>query len=331
MAKQLIPLGLALALAVGGFVLRRLAARRLAESPAPSRWLKPGKRLAGLAGLGGAWWLVVTALSLVYSGAEHQGKKPPPEVMIFPKRVPLHLFGWNYDLSSSVLITWGIIAAVLVFALIFRFSVVPRMKDQPTGLQLLIETAVENLDHYIGTKLSGMSLSFGAYIFSTAILLVASALVELLGLRAPTADITMTLSLALITFFLINYCGFQRNGFIGRIRSLAGVSNAKLPPDMPLAQRLRTRLKNVAQPGTIGFPFRVISDLVVPLSLTCRLFGNMFGGMIIIDLLYWALDSKAIGIPSVVGLYFNIFHPLIQAFIFITLTLSYIEEAVGEE
>lgn len=57
------------------------------------------------------------------------------------------------------------------------------------------------------------------------------------------------------------------------------------------------------------------------------MFGNMLGGMIVMDLLYNALGSYAIGIPSVVGLYFNVFHPLIQAFIFITLTLSYIEEA----
>ena len=39
------------------------------------------------------------------------------------------------------------------------------------------------------------------------------------------------------------------------------------------------------------------------------------------------LGNGAVGIPSVLGLYFNVFHPLIQAFIFVTLTLTFINEA----
>jgi F0F1-type ATP synthase membrane subunit a len=45
-------------------------------------------------------------------------------------------------------------------------------------------------------------------------------------------------------------------------------------------------------------------------------------------LLYMALGNNAVGIPAVAGLYFNAFHPLIQAFIFVTLTLTFINEAV---
>ena len=54
----------------------------------------------------------------------------------------------------------------------------------------------------------------------------------------------------------------------------------------------------------------------------------MLGGMIVMDLLYMALGNAAIGFPSVLGLYFNVFHPLIQTYIFITLTLTFIGEAV---
>ena len=53
----------------------------------------------------------------------------------------------------------------------------------------------------------------------------------------------------------------------------------------------------------------------------------MLGGMIVMDLINKSLGNRAVGIPSVVGLYFNVFHPLIQAFIFITLTLTFINEA----
>ena len=45
------------------------------------------------------------------------------------------------------------------------------------------------------------------------------------------------------------------------------------------------------------------------------------------DLIYYAMGNAAVGIPGVLGLYFNLFHPVIQAFIFITLTLTFINEA----
>jgi len=223
-------------------------------------------------------------------------------VDIIPRPVPVNLFGLTLHVSPTVFIVWGIIAVALVLAVLFRLLVVPRMADRPRGVQMLLEAAVEGLDKYVGGKLDGMGVSFGAYIFSTAVLLVSCALAELLGLTAPTADISMTLALALITFFLINYYGIKKHGVWGRVKSLT-------------------------KPSALVFPFRVISDLIVPLSMSTRLFGNMFGGMVLIDLLYYAMRGAAIALPSVVGLYFNVFHPLIQAFIFITLTLSYISEA----
>ena len=88
------------------------------------------------------------------------------------------------------------------------------------------------------------------------------------------------------------------------------------------------RIKSLAQPSVGVFRIKIVSELAVPVSLACRLFGNMLGGMIVMDLLYSALGNAAIGFPSVLGLYFNVFHPLIQTYIFITLTLTYIGEAV---
>ena len=217
-------------------------------------------------------------------------------VELFPESKEVTLLGHVFHISSTVFVGWGIVAAILVLALAFRLFMVPRFRDNPKGLQRLLEAAVESLDKYVGGKLHGMGEAFGAYIFSLALLLVASAFVELLGVRAPATDITMTFGLALITFFLVNYYGFKRRGFRGRLKSLRN-------------------------------PFLALSDIVAPVSMACRLFGNMFGGMIIIDLLYFAMKKFAVVLPSVAGLYFNLFHPLIQAFIFITLTLSYIAEA----
>jgi F-type H+-transporting ATPase subunit a len=84
----------------------------------------------------------------------------------------------------------------------------------------------------------------------------------------------------------------------------------------------------MASPTPIVFPIKIVTDLAIPVSLACRLFGNMLGGMIVMDLLYMALGNAAVGIPSILGLYFNVFHPLIQTFIFVTLSLTFINEAV---
>jgi len=221
-------------------------------------------------------------------------------VELFPASKEIELLGRVFHVSATVFTTWGILAAVLALGLVFRLCLVPHFRENPKGLQRALEAAIESLDKYVGGKLHGMGEAFGAYIFSLALLLVASAFVELFGLRAPTSDFTMTLGLAAISLFLVNLYGFKRRGLRGRLKGF----------------------KN---------PFLLLSDFITPVSMACRLFGNMFGGMIIIDLLYLAMGKFAVALPSVVGLYFNVFHPLIQAFIFITLTLSSIAEASEEE
>jgi F-type H+-transporting ATPase subunit a len=133
--------------------------------------------------------------------------------------------------------------------------------------------------------------------------MVSSAGLELLGIRPPTADLLMTFSMATITFCMINYYGIKEKGVKGRIKSLAS-------------------------PSAVILPIRILTDVAIPVSLACRLFGNMLGGMIVMDLLKIALGPNGIGLPPVAGLYFNVFHPLIQTYIFVTLSLTFINEAV---
>ena len=177
------------------------------------------------------------------------------------------------------------------------------MTDKPKGVQNFLEILVGGISDYASDKGGHLGDGLSSYLFSLAALMLVCAFIELFGVRSPTADITMTFAMALITFFLINYYGIKRKGVKGRLNSLAS-------------------------PTKIVFPMKIISDIAVPVSLACRLFGNMLGGMIVMDLLYSALGNFGLFIPSVVGLYFNVFHPLIQAFIFITLSLTFMNEAV---
>jgi len=221
------------------------------------------------------------------------------EFSIFPERV--NVFG--YSLSYTIIFSWIAMAILIIGAIIIRVTIFKNPKDSPSGAQNVVELIVETVSKYTNAQAHGTGEFLCSYILSIGSFLVVSAFLELFRLRPPTADITLTFALAFMTFLLINIYGIKRKGIGGRIKSLAS-------------------------PTPLVFPFRIISDLAIPVSMACRLFGNMLGGMIVIDLLYMALGSNAVGIPSVFGLYFNAFHPLIQTFIFVTLTLTFINEAI---
>ncbi|MEZ4358114.1 MAG: FoF1 ATP synthase subunit a [Eubacteriales bacterium] len=252
------------------------------------------KKLIITAVIASVWFFLVRLLELIFGTPEAEGIK----VSIWAERV--NVFGLN--LSTTIIITWIAIIVLIVASLLIRMFVMRKMKDVPKGAQNVIEIAVEGIAKYTKSTAGNLGENLGAYIFAVSALLVTCAVVELFGFRAPTADITLTFALSINTFILINYYGIKEKGVFGRMKSLAA-------------------------PSPLILPFKIIGDLAIPISMSARLFGNMFGGLIVMDLLYSALGGGAIGIPSVVGLYFNVFHPLIQAFIFITLTLTFIGEA----
>ncbi len=290
-------LALGVICAAGGCLGRRAAAKKLAAADAPTKRQKRPKTMFTILLVVGLY-LTATSLITVLFGA----KAPEAlEVSIWAERVSL----FGLDLSVTIVYTWIIVLVLILLAVILRLTVIRHMRQTPKGMQNALECAVENIAKYTESKTGKLGENLGAYIFTVAVFLISCAAFELLGVRAPTADITMTFALALITFVLINYYGIKKRGLAGRVKTLAS-------------------------PTPIVFPFRIVSDIAVPVSLACRLFGNMLGGMIVMDLLYLALGNLAVGIPSIIGLYFNVFHPLIQTFIFVTLSLTFIGEATEE-
>ena len=276
------------------YLWRRFALARLAARDAPPKKVTRSRRLFAVLLTAALYEFVTRGVTLLFGRPE----KAAFEVELWPARVQV----MGVSLSTTVILSGCAMALLVGLAILLRLTVLRRMEDPPKGVQNVLELMVESVEKYTNSRVEGFGDDLGAYIFTVAAFLVACASLELLGLRAPTADITLTFALAFMTFVLINWCGIRRKGVFGRIKSLA-------------------------QPTPVVFPIRVISDCAIPVSMACRLFGNMLGGMIVMDLIYKSLGNRAVGIPSVVGLYFNVFHPLIQAFIFITLTLTFINEA----
>ena len=295
-------MGVAVCLIFLGYLWRRSIAIKLNSQPEATsqdvkaaKSIKRSKLFALIIMVVGGFLFTTRLLDVIF------GPKPSEELAfsIFAERVTV----FGYSLSYTIIFTWIAMAILITGALIIRLTVFRNPKDSPSGAQNVVELIVETVSKYTNAQAHGTGELLCSYILTIGSLLVMSAFLELFRLRPPTSDITMTFALALMTFVLINVYGIKRKGVGGRIKSLAS-------------------------PTPLVFPFRIISDLAIPVSMACRLFGNMLGGMIVIDLLYMALGSNAVGIPSVFGLYFNAFHPLIQTFIFVTLTLTFINEAI---
>ncbi len=285
---------MALSLLLGAAAL--LARRRVALPERGSAGFSAARKKRGFlmaAGVLGLWLFSGLTLGLFRTEREVFN------VAISPARVDV----LGISTSTSVIIAWAVGAALVIFALAMRMFVIPKFRETPRGLQLVLETAVEAISDFTRSKFGGhANEALAAYFFSLAALFIGSAFAELISFRPPTSDLSMTLSCALITFVLIQSTGIRKKGLAGHLRSYK-------------------------EPNALVTPFKALSEIAIPVSLACRLFGNMLGGMVVMELVYMALGAFSVGIPAVLGLYFNAFHPLIQFFIFINLSLTFIGEA----
>ena len=288
-------LGASVPIIAAGYAWRRRVVAKIRSVEAPGKKDKRLKLFATIIIVIGVYVFLTRLIALIF----HPDGSHNLEFSIWPERVNV----LGVSLSTTIIYTWFAMAILIIAAILTRLTVVRRFEALPKGAQNVIETIVEAVGKYTNAQAHGTGEMLCSYILSIGALMITSAFLELFRLRPPTADISMTFSLAFMTFGLINVYGIKRKGAIGRVKSLAS-------------------------PTPVVFIFRVISEFAIPVSMACRLFGNMLGGMIVIDLLYMALGSNAVGIPSVIGLYFNVFHPLMQTFIFVTLTLTFINEAI---
>ena len=268
----------------------------LLTEPDPKK-AKKKKRLPFFGMLIAAWFFVATAVNLITGGAEGIEAVTGSLELAAPRTTLL-----GVSVAKTTVTAYIILAVITVLCLLFRLLAVPKFKDEPKGLQNALEAAVEFVDKFVHDNAGDLSPELPAYMFSVAVFLLGCAASELLGQRPPTADIEVTFSLGLCTLFLINFYGIRKKGFGGRIKSLAS-------------------------PSPIIMPMKILSDIADPVSLACRLFGNMLGGMIVMDLLKDSLGGFAVGMTALAGLYFNLFHPLIQTYIFVILSLTFIREA----
>jgi F-type H+-transporting ATPase subunit a len=126
-------------------------------------------------------------------------------------------------------------------------------------------------------------------------------------LRAPTADLNMTLAMALVTFTTVQVMGIRAHGVVGRLKHMAD------PPFL--------------------FPIEVISELGRIISLSARLFGNVFAGEVLLAVMYAMAAAIRIAIVPLfipaIFIFLEILFGTIQALVFALLTAIYITMAAA--
>jgi F-type H+-transporting ATPase subunit a len=135
------------------------------------------------------------------------------------------------------------------------------------------------------------------------------------GLESPTAVPVVPLGCALLTWLYYNYYGVRTNGPWGYLKHFIGPQDK----DMPLVVRIFLPF--------LMFPIEVFSHLARIMSLTIRLFANMFAGEMV-TLVFFSL------IPLAVPVVFDglhIFVSLVQTYIFVLLACVYLSEATAQE
>lgn len=214
------------------------------------------------------------------------------------------LFGITFNLTESIIVQWLVILILLVVVLVLtrNLKVIPETKRQ-VAAEWIVEFFRDTVNGTMGVKYKAHITYFAALFCFIMI----NNLMGLLGLRNPTADVSVTGAFAIITFCMVQYNKAKTGKFKGFMKSFV-------------------------EPMPFMLPFNIIGEFANPLALTLRLFGNMVAGMVIGSLIYFALGHFAILVPAVASLYFDIFSAVMQAYIFMMLSMSYISSAdCGEE
>ena len=213
-----------------------------------------------------------------------------------------NLFGYEFEIGNTILITWVIMAVLIVLALVFTRNLSLR---RPGRLQVVAELLVQTVRNICEDSIGRHYKKYVPYVGTLVLYIGLANIIAIFnfipGVRIypPTKDINVTASLALISILVVLFSGFRYRGFVGWAKGLA-------------------------DPMPLMIPFKLMEYVTKPLSLCLRLFGNVVAGFIIMELLLGFVPF--LGAPF--SAYFDLFDGILQAYIFIFLTTIYIGEAV---
>jgi len=213
---------------------------------------------------------------------------------------------WAHFLHRYEVVLFSLFVGFLICLVAALASRRPQLV--PSGLQNLVETLVEALNDFIvgilGPRYGPRYVPFLGTLFVYILAMNLFGLIPFMD--SPTSNLNVTVGLALVVFVYAQYIGLRELGLVGYVDHLAG--------------NPRTAMSWALVP--LMLPIHVMGELAKPISLSCRLFGNIFGE----DMLLVAFVS--LGITTLSFLHLPIGLPLQLPFLFLALLTSTLQALV---
>ncbi|HIZ48282.1 MAG TPA: F0F1 ATP synthase subunit A [Candidatus Gemmiger excrementavium] len=151
------------------------------------------------------------------------------------------------------------------------------LQKRPSRRQVLVEKGVSALYGMVEDTMGKHNAYWTPYIGALFLSSICGSYIGMTGIfRSATADLSTTLTWALMTSFLCWGCSIRANGFVGW-------------------------LKGFAEPIAVMTPMNIVSEIAQPISMAFRHFGNIAGGGVLTSLLYTALATGSAAVLGLVG------------------------------
>ncbi len=207
----------------------------------------------------------------------------------------------HMHIGEHVTYTWFVMLVLIAAAFVASRAI----KVVPAGMQNFMEVVIGGIENLIDETMGHKGKTYFPLIATFALFILVSNLVALVpGFYPPTANLNTNFALALTVFAMTHIIGFKEHG-IGYLKHFMG-------PILVLAPLM--------------FIIEIIGHLARPLSLSLRLFGNMYGHEIVL-MIFFALVPFLLPVPMMM---MGVLVACIQTFVFTLLAMIYIAGALEE-
>lgn len=226
------------------------------------------------------------------------------------------------DIFNIILLTVVLVIATIVISNIIKKA---DPLSKPKGIMVPVLMGVETLHNSVKESVGEKNAElFTPYIITISVYIFISNVISLLGLSSPTANLSVTLTLAIITWVITQVASFKYSG-------------------------AKAWFHSFLEPIPVLLPINILSKFSSIISMSLRLFGNILCGSILMSLVYAGAQALSNWIAGFFGLtggvfnfmgpiiapvlhaYFDCFAGFIQTLVFVTLTMVFVGVEVPDE
>jgi F-type H+-transporting ATPase subunit a len=219
-------------------------------------------------------------------------------------RVSIGQVSFRFD-AVTIGMSWVVIFLLVIFALVLRRGLREDIEKKPTRVQAVLDALVNLLRRQLTGNFASERLAREFFPFISALflfVLFCNWLSVIPYCKSPTKDLNVTLSLALLVLGVSQWKAFRMKGG-------------------------KKYLKGFVEPYPFLLPLNIIGEVAKPISHSFRLFGNVFGGAILIAVISSGKITQLF-LPAGLNAFYGLFIGAIQAFVFALLAVAYINVAV---